>query len=75
MNPKATPRNGTATRPEPRFAQVIQWVPPLAALLAMLVICLLAVLGEVEQIAAVALFGGAVYASGTIVNVTVNVRR
>ncbi|MFB6818632.1 hypothetical protein ACFCV8_29240 [Streptomyces sp. NPDC056347] len=62
-------------RPEPRFARVVQWTPPLVALMAMAVICLLAVLGQAEQIPSVALFGGAVFAGGTIVSVTVNVRR
>ncbi|MEV2236264.1 hypothetical protein AB0H69_48040 [Streptomyces phaeochromogenes] len=38
-------------------------------------IILLIVRGETEQIPAVAMFGGAVFSGGTIVSVTVNIRR
>ncbi|MGW0705725.1 hypothetical protein ACWD4G_07115 [Streptomyces sp. NPDC002643] len=41
----------------------------------MVAICLLAARGHTDQIAAVAWFGGAVFAGGTIVNVTVHIRR
>lgn len=58
-----------------RLAQVGRVAPALTALLAMVAICLLAALGHPEQITAVALFGGAVFAGGTIVNVTVHIRR
>ncbi|MGW4985381.1 hypothetical protein [Streptomyces mirabilis] len=43
--------------------------------MAMVAICLLAALGHTEQITAVALFGGSVFAGGAIVNVTVHIRR
>ncbi|MEV5388660.1 hypothetical protein [Streptomyces sp. NPDC052721] len=41
----------------------------------MVAICLLAARGDTAPIPAVALFGGAVFASGTIVNVTIHIRR
>jgi hypothetical protein len=62
-------------RAVPRTAQAVQWVPALVALLAMVTICLLAVLGEPQQIPAVAWFGGTVFAGGTLVSVTVHIRR
>ncbi|MFH8993351.1 hypothetical protein [Streptomyces sp. NPDC017940] len=49
--------------------------PAIVALLAMIAICLLAASGHTDPIAAVALFGGTVFAGGTIVSVTVNIRR
>ncbi|MFD5796465.1 hypothetical protein ACFWIO_23645 [Streptomyces diastatochromogenes] len=58
-----------------RLARVGQVAPAITALLAMVAICLLAALGHTEQIAAVALFGGTVFAGGTIVNVTIHIRR
>ncbi|MFF3932919.1 hypothetical protein [Streptomyces hirsutus] len=58
-----------------RFAQVGRVAPAITALLAMVAICLLAALRHTEQITAVALFGGTVFAGGTIVNVTVHIRR
>jgi hypothetical protein len=72
MNPEATRRNGTAREKASRLAQV---APAITALLAMVAICLLAALGHTEQITAVALFGGSVFAGGAIVNVTVHIRR
>ncbi|MGV9351251.1 hypothetical protein ACWDSD_42385 [Streptomyces spiralis] len=49
--------------------------PAITALLAMVAICLLAAMGHTEQITAVALFCGTVFAGGTIVNVTIHIRR
>ncbi|MEV2235818.1 hypothetical protein AB0H69_45715 [Streptomyces phaeochromogenes] len=43
--------------------------------MAVIAICLLAVGGHTGPIAAVALFDGTVFAGGTIVNVTVHIRR
>ncbi|WP_329008526.1 hypothetical protein [Streptomyces sp. NBC_01601] len=58
-----------------RLTQVSQVIPAIIALLAMVAICLLAASGHTGPIAAVALFGGTVFAGGTIVNVTVHIRR
>ncbi|MFF3166758.1 hypothetical protein [Streptomyces sp. NPDC003273] len=41
----------------------------------MIAICFLAARGDTASIPAVALFGGAVFASGTIVNVSIHIRR
>ncbi len=49
--------------------------PAVVALLAMIAICLLAASGHTDPIAAVAWFGGTVFAGGTIVSVTVHIRR
>lgn len=75
MNPVATSRNSTAARPVSRLAQVSQVTPAIVALLAMIAICLLAASGHTAPIAAVAWFGGTVFAGGTIVSVTVHIRR
>ncbi|MEH0524844.1 hypothetical protein QBA38_38735 [Streptomyces stelliscabiei] len=40
-----------------------------------LAICLLVARGHTEQITAVAVFEGAVFATGTAANVTINIRR
>uniref|UniRef100_A0AAU1IDU7 Uncharacterized protein n=1 Tax=Streptomyces sp. NBC_00180 TaxID=2903632 RepID=A0AAU1IDU7_9ACTN len=58
-----------------RFTQVSQLAPALTALLAMVAICLLAARGHTEQIPAVAWFGGTAAAGGTILSVTVHIRR
>ncbi|MFM9584269.1 hypothetical protein [Streptomyces caniscabiei] len=58
-----------------RLAQVGQVAPAVTALLAMIAICLLAARGHTEHITAVAVFGGAVFATGTAANVTINIRR
>ncbi|WP_143651119.1 hypothetical protein [Streptomyces phaeoluteigriseus] len=75
MNPVATPRNSTAAETVPRLAQVSQLAPAFIALLAMITICVLAATGHTEQITAVAWFGGTVFAGGTIISVTVHIRR
>ncbi|MFF7191399.1 hypothetical protein ACFZAR_40845 [Streptomyces sp. NPDC008222] len=62
-------------RPTSRLAQASQAAPAITALLAMVAICLLAAMGHTEQITAVALFGGTVFAGRTIVNVTIHIRR
>lgn len=74
MNPEATPPHGTAGLQE-SLVRAGQWLPALVALLAMIGIILLIIRGETEQIMPVAMFGGAVFAGGTIVSVTVNIRR
>ncbi|MER6123007.1 hypothetical protein ABT173_10040 [Streptomyces sp. NPDC001795] len=58
-----------------RLAQARQVTPAVVALLAMIAICILAASGHTDQITAVAWFGGTVFAGGTIVNVTVHIRR
>ncbi|MFE4177481.1 hypothetical protein ACFRR7_36505 [Streptomyces sp. NPDC056909] len=57
------------------LAQISQVAPPIAALLAMVAICLLAARGDTAQITAVAWFGGTVFAGGTLVSVSVRIRR
>jgi hypothetical protein len=57
-----------------RLAQVSQVAPALVALWSMAVICLLPATGHTDPIAAVAWFGGTVFAGGTIVRVTVHIR-
>ncbi|WP_437004006.1 hypothetical protein [Streptomyces sp. enrichment culture] len=58
-----------------RLAQVSQVIPAIVALLAVIAICVLAASGHTAPIAAVAWFGGTVFAGGTIVSVTVRIRR
>ncbi|MBC2902108.1 hypothetical protein [Streptomyces cupreus] len=58
-----------------RSAQVSQAASAITALLAMVAICLLAARGHTAQIPAVAWFGGTVVAGGTIMSVTVHIRR
>ncbi|WP_329295455.1 hypothetical protein [Streptomyces sp. NBC_01455] len=50
-------------------------IPAIVALFAVVAICMLAASGHPDPIAAVAWFGGTVFAGGTIVSVTVHIRR
>ncbi|MFJ2729334.1 hypothetical protein [Streptomyces collinus] len=74
-HPSRTQASTVETTPSDLHEEVSQVAVSLGALFAMVAICFLAARGDTAPIPAVALFGGAVFASGTIVNVSIHIRR
>jgi p-aminobenzoyl-glutamate transporter AbgT len=78
MNSNATPSDRTVSRVLNRLERTGQWLPGVVALLAAVAVILLITTGQTQHITAVAVFGGSVFAGGTIASVvltiSVNVR-